>query len=463
MQNLSSFLRRLGLLSAAAGLLSTSTAQAQAPRAFTAGNYVVARVGDGTATLSSAATATFLLEYTAAGVLVQTIALPVADASPNLALTETGSSSTDAALTRSADGRYLVLPGYNATPGTLTLANTASATTNRLIGRIAADGTINTTTRITDAFSGTTSSGANIRGAASANGSAFYAVGNSGGVVYVPLANTAASTTISTGSPTNDRVINIFGGNLYVSSGSTPTYGIVQVGTGLPTTSGQAQTLLTNVVPTGGTAVAASSYSFFFTDQSPTVAGPDVLYVADDGNAATTPGGIQKWSLVGSTWTLNGTIGTTAAALRGLTGAVSGSTVTLLANSANSLYAVTDNAGYNVAPSTTTLPAAIATAGTNTAFRGVAPAPLATALAARPEATQGQLALYPNPAQDVLTISLATGSAAGHLAEVRDLLGRTVRAATLPASGQLSLVGLPAGSYLLTVDGSLTRRISKVE
>lgn len=458
MQNLSSFLQRLGLLSAAIGLLNTSTALAQTPRAFTAGNYVVARVGDGTAALNSAATATFLLEYTAAGMLVQTITLPVVNASPNLALTETGSSGTDAGLTRSADGRYLVLPGYNATPGTAALAGTTSAANNRLIGLIAADGTINTTTRITDAFSG-----GNIRGAASANGSAFYAVGNSGGVVYVPLANAAASTTISTGSPTNDRVINIFGGNLYVTSGSTPAYGVAQVGTRLPITSGQAQTLLTNVVPTSGTAVAASPYSFFFTDQSSTVAGLDVLYVADDGSATTTPGGIQKWSLVGSTWTLNGTIGTTAAALRGLTGSVSGSAVTLLASSASSLYAVTDNAGYNAAPSTTTLPAAIATAGTNTAFRGVAPAPLGTALATRPEATQGQLALYPNPTQAVLTISLTTGSAAGHLAEVRDLLGRTVRTAMLPASGQLNLVGLPAGSYLLTVDGSLTRRISKAE
>ncbi|RZK28742.1 MAG: T9SS type A sorting domain-containing protein [Hymenobacter sp.] len=87
----------------------------------------------------------------------------------------------------------------------------------------------------------------------------------------------------------------------------------------------------------------------------------------------------------------------------------------------------------------------------------------AACLAARPEATQGQLALYPNPAQDVLTISLATGSAAGHLAEVRDLLGRPVRTATLPASGQLNLAGLAAGSYLLTLDGTLTRRISKVD
>ncbi|RZJ87052.1 MAG: T9SS type A sorting domain-containing protein [Hymenobacter sp.] len=51
----------------------------------------------------------------------------------------------------------------------------------------------------------------------------------------------------------------------------------------------------------------------------------------------------------------------------------------------------------------------------------------------------------------------------GHSAEVRDLLGRAVRTATLPASGELSLAGLRAGTYLLTVDGTLTRRVSKAE
>lgn len=457
LSSLSTGMRR-GLFIASFGLLNVSAALAQtSPTPFTAGNYVVLRVGDGTATLTSAATATFLLEYTPTGTLVQTVALPTADASPNLALTETGTSSADGFLTRSADGRYLVVPGYNAAAGTTGLAATTAAATNRLVGRIAANGTINTTTRINDAFSG-----GNIRGAASANGSSFYAVGNSGGVVLVPLGNTAASTAISTGTPTNDRVVSIAGGNLYVTSGSTPAYGVSQVGTGLPTTGSQAQTLLTNVVPAGGTATAASPYGFFFADLSPTVAGLDVVYVADDGSATATPGGIQKWSLVGGSWVLNGTIGTTAAAVRGLTGSVSGTAVSLVATSATSLYALADNAGYNVAPTTTTLPAAVATATTNTAFRGVAPAPLATALATHPEASQTQLALYPNPAQDVLTISLPT-STAGHTAEVRDLLGRTVRTATLPASGQLSLAGLAPGTYLLTVDGSLTRRITKAE
>ena len=47
--------------------------------AFTAGNVAVVRVGDGAAALSSAATPVFVAEYTPAGTLVQTIALPTAD------------------------------------------------------------------------------------------------------------------------------------------------------------------------------------------------------------------------------------------------------------------------------------------------------------------------------------------------------------------------------------------------
>ncbi|MGI4862278.1 MAG: T9SS type A sorting domain-containing protein [Janthinobacterium lividum] len=449
----SSFLRLLGV---AAGLLSASAASAQTVVPFTAGNFVVVRIGDGTTTLTAAAAATALQEYTPAGTLVQTVALPTADAGTALAFTETGSSTTDASLTRSADGRYLVLTGYNAIPGTATLAGTAASANNRLIARVASDGTVNTSTRITDAFSGSTSTNVNIRGAASANGSTFYAIGSNSGVVYVPLGNTAASTAISTGAPTNIRTVNVVGGNLYISSSSGTTLGVAQVGTGLPTTTGQA------ITPLAGfpTAAGPSSYSFFFTDQSATVPGPDVVYVADD--RTTTDGGIQKWSLVGTSWVLNGTITGGTAAVRGLTGSVSGTTVRLLASSASSIYTVTDNAGYNVAPSTAALPAAIATAAANYAFRGIAPAPLATALAAR-LASALELGLYPNPATDKLTVELPGTSTLGHTVEVRDLLGRTVRTASLSASGEVNLTGLHAGTYLLTVDGNLTRRITKID
>ncbi|RYY14161.1 MAG: T9SS type A sorting domain-containing protein [Cytophagaceae bacterium] len=450
-----SILSRLGLLAAAVGLLSPSETLAQT--AFTAGNYVVTRVGDGTAALSSAATAVYLLEYSPAGTLVQTVAIPTADASPNRGFTLTGNATTEGLLSRSADGRYLLMAGYNAVPGTASVNTTAAATTNRVVARVASSGTLNTTTLITDAFDASA-----VRSVASANGSAFYVVGAASGVRYVTLGSTGATTgltatTGTTGVPANLRAVGLASGNLYVSTASQGVYGLAQIGTGQPTTTGQ------TITPLAGfpTAAGPSSYSFFFADLSTTVPGPDVVYVADD--RSTTDGGIQKWSLSGSTWALNGVIGgNTSAALRGITGSINGSTVTLAAAGGGGLFVVTDNAGYNAVPSTATLPTAVATASTNTAFRGVALAPLATALAARP-ATALELGIYPNPATDVLTIALPGTSPLGHTAEVRDLLGRTVRAATLPASGEVSLTGLPAGTYLLTVDGTLTRRLTKGE
>lgn len=453
MTNLSSTWVRQGLLAAACALGTAATASAQT--AFTPGNYVVLRVGDGAAALSAAATATFLLEYSPTGTLVQTIALPTTDTGTTLAFTETGSSSTDGFLTRSVDGRFLIVPGYNAAAGTASLVNTTSAANNRLVARVSSAGAITGVARLNDAFSA-----GNIRSATSTDGSTFYAVGNNTGVVVVPVGNTtAASTTVSTGAPTNLRSVGIYRGNLYASSASGTTQGVAQVGTGLPTAAGSA-----TITPFAGfpTATGPSSYSFFVTDQSAAVAGVDVMYVADD--RATADGGIQKWSLVNGTWVLNGTIASTSAAVRGLTGSVAGTTVSLVATSSSSLYVVTDNAGYNAAPSTAALPAATATnATTNTAFRGVALAPLATALATRAEASQQELALFPNPAQDALTVVLPGASVAGRPVVVRDLLGCVVRTAVLPASGQLSLAGLAPGTYLLTVDGSLTRRISKVE
>jgi hypothetical protein len=57
------------------------------------------------------------------------------------------------------------------------------------------------------------------------------------------------------------------------------------------------------------------------------------------------------------------------------------------------------------------------------------------------------LSLYPNPAHTYLTVA----AAAGEQAQVIDLAGRVLQTTTLPASGQLSVEALPAGTYLLRV------------
>jgi hypothetical protein len=57
------------------------------------------------------------------------------------------------------------------------------------------------------------------------------------------------------------------------------------------------------------------------------------------------------------------------------------------------------------------------------------------------------LALYPNPAHSYLKVA----AAAGEEAQVIDLAGRVLQTTTLPASGQLNVEALPAGTYLLRV------------
>ncbi len=85
--------------------------------------------------------------------------------------------------------------------------------------------------------------------------------------------------------------------------------------------------------------------------------------------------------------------------------------------------------------------------------------PQSTQAPARAEAT---LAVYPNPARTVLTVA---GAAAGTSVRLNDMLGRTVRAATLGVGGPLDVRTLLPGTYVLVVlgaDGQLrTGRVDK--
>ena len=319
---------------------------------------------------------------------------------------------------------------------------------------LAADGTVDTNTRIDDAFGGT-----NFRSAASVDGSAFYAAGGNSGIRYLPFGNAGPTTALSSGAVVNFRALGIFGGNVYVSSSASPNYGVNQIGTGLPTAAGAAITLL----PGFPTASGPSAYGFYFADLSAAVPGVDVVYVADDNPT----GGIQKWSLVGGTWTLNGTIGgSTTALLRGLAGQRAGSAVQLVASGGGGLYSVTDNAGYNAVPTTTTLPAPFATPGANMAFRGVAFTPSATALATAPPAAAPEVAVFPNPAADQLTVQLG-GAAVGPTDAVRatllNVLGQVV--AEQRGAGptlMLGVAGVAPGVYVLrlqTAAGVSSRRV----
>ena len=329
---------------------------------LTSGNLVIYRVGTGAAALNANATAVFLDEYSPAGALVQSIPLPTTDSGANQTLTASGSANSEGLLTRSTDGNYLVLAGYDAAVGTASITTSGSSSISRVIGRISATGAVDTTTAISDITAGATSAG-NPRSATSTNGTDLWMDASVNGIRYTTLGSTT-STQLST-TVTNLRQANIFNGQLYVSSQSG-AFRLSTVGTGTPTTSGQTTTNLPGY-PTATT----SPYGFFFADLNAGVAGVDTVYVADDNGAGAT-GGIQKYSLVGGVWTANGSIASTSG-LRGITGTVNGSNVTLYITNPSTLLTVTDTTGYNatIAGTLTT----VATAGTNTAFRGVAFAP----------------------------------------------------------------------------------------
>jgi hypothetical protein len=78
----------------------------------------------------------------------------------------------------------------------------------------------------------------------------------------------------------------------------------LSIGTGTPTSTGQALTLLPNTA-TSGTGTP-DPYGFVLFDRNVSVAGNDVLYLADNRSVAS-GGGIQKWTFNGSIWSLSAT------------------------------------------------------------------------------------------------------------------------------------------------------------
>ncbi|MBV9242151.1 MAG: carboxypeptidase regulatory-like domain-containing protein [Acidobacteria bacterium] len=334
-----------------------STPAPSAPAAaFIAGDVVVYRVGDTSAALSSAAAPAFLDEYTPAGALVQTIALPTAVSGSNRICTNAGSATSEEHMRLSTNTQFLVWGCYDAAVATATVASGAA---NRVIGRAGSNAVVDTSTFMTDGTG-------NIRSVASTNGTDFWVATSSSGTRFTTYGSTTTSTAVA-GTPSNVRVMGIFAGQLYESSAVAPNIGVNTVGTGLPTTTGQTVTAL-NGGP-GNTGTGPSPYSFAFLNAN-------TLYVADD-RATASGGGIEKWTLNAGTWTLATTFN------GGLTSGVR--SLTLRPNSLGQavIFATTAEATTRLVTlvddglTTNFTALASAPAGANpTAFRSVAFAPL---------------------------------------------------------------------------------------
>jgi hypothetical protein len=337
-----------------------------AQASFTPGNLVIYRVGDGVSSLANTGNPIFIDEYTPTGSLVQSIAAPTTVSGSNKQCIASGTATSEGLITRSENGKFLTFTGYARDLGG---AGSVSATTSATVGRTVAlmdyTGTINTSTSLSDFASAN-----NVRSAVANNaGTQVWFTGGNTGVGTAPIGATT-STVVST-TIVNLRQINLFNNQLYVSNNSLTNIRIGTIGTGAPTTTGQAITGLPTFITTG------SVYSYVFFDMSTVEPGYDVLYVASDDAT-----GLTKYSLVSGTWVNNGVIGVATDAYRGLTAVLNGTTVTLYATRKGGSTAVgggefvslVDASGYNAAFAGA--PTVLATATNAKAFRGIAFAPV---------------------------------------------------------------------------------------
>lgn len=325
---------------------------------FGQGNLVVVRVGTAgsTSTLNNSAHAAFLEEYTPSGLLVQTLPMPTSTSGANRRLTISGSATTEGTLTLSANRQFLTIGGYDADVGTSSIGTTTSANVNRVIGRIDSAGLIDTTTTTT-AFSGNS-----IRSVVSNDGSQFWASGGNGGAQYAPALGGSTSTQINNTGATNNRQLNIFGGQLYIASASGASRGVNTIGTGLPTTP-DAMTLLA-----GTGSITGSSPNDFYLSSG------NVLYIADD-SATAGVGGLQKWELAAGVWSRTANfVPANGGRLRQMTGTSASDGSTLLyitvidSTGIPSIQSFTESGGFTP----------IVTGVANTAWRGIDFAPIPT-------------------------------------------------------------------------------------
>ena len=296
---------------------------------------------------------------------MQSIELPTTVSGNQFRLVAHGTATPEGLLNRSPNGQWLTLTGYDADVGVSGLSSSASAAVGRVVGRIDATGAIDTSTRLSD-----WTSGSSPRSAITTDGNRFLLAGGAGGIHEADLGDLTSM--VYNSQVAGLRHIDRFGGELYISTGTAvASSAIAQINqtTGAP--------MYLPGVPAPGTgATGINAFQFFIADLSAVEAGPDTLYVADDRSAAN-GGGLRKYSRVSGTWVANGGVfGTQPAgspgvsSLRGLTGSVSGSTVSLYATRfGTSLIGFTDATGHNGAFSgVATL---LADAPSNTLFKGV--------------------------------------------------------------------------------------------
>ncbi len=346
---------------AAAAVPILASSDADAAR-FTIDNVVVYRVGSGAA-LSNAAAPVFLDEYDQTGTKVQSIALPTAASDGNAALTAAGLSRSEGLISRSADGKYLAVTGYDAAvgatgPSGASLTASAPGSVARVVGIVDANGIADTSTALTSAGA------PKIVRSALTDGDRIWATGGNGGIVTTTLGSAASSTVAGT-ADSNFTSLTAQGGQLFASG--ILANRVSKVGSGFP--SGAAALADVPGLPAN---LLAYGYAFFdLTGAGWSGTNLDTLYLA---NASKRAGTLDKYRFDGTSWTLAQQLD--VAGVTGLVGNASGGNVSLALTTPTKLLKVLDTG----ASGTATLGgvSTLATAAAGTEFRGLALAPTGT-------------------------------------------------------------------------------------
>src|SRR4051812_22738904 len=222
---------------AAAVLCLALLAAVSSAATITPGNLVIYRVGTGSAALGTTATAVFLDEYTTAGTLVQSIAVPSTGTS---AMTAVGNATTEGIISPSQDGSALVFTGYRKDAGGTSPASDTFVTTSRVIGTVSLAGSPDTTTTLTNDGGATTAS--TIRSAVAVSGTPGSPVWTSTSVrVGYDATGLGTAGTTTQIDARNSRQVNLGNNVLYASNGSTAitpkvqSYGTLPTGATSPT------------------------------------------------------------------------------------------------------------------------------------------------------------------------------------------------------------------------------------
>src|ERR1043166_498651 len=369
---------------------------------FTAGNLVIYREGTVSGSLTNVGSVVFLDEYTTNGTLVQSVMMPTNYFGAYSSLLANGTAFGNGLITRSVDGRFILVGGYGARLGQFSssLGTKFATDAPRVVALVDGSANVDTTTCLTNSAA----DGQELRSPASTDGTNLWVGGGtSGGFIAYTVRGSNDATVLS---GLNTRQLEIYNNQLYLTAGNLGGIGQTgQVailtnafGTTLPTATNGAGTLAflpasTNVF--SGEAFAAFKLKAGGADPI------DTFYILDGGSLSA---GAAKFSLVGGNWVFNGTVGFPQS-LVGLAANVitSGSTTNVniyvtgggsTLTGGDSVYKATDATGYNGTPTNSSFSPFIGPTPNGRSLRGLVFTPSAGSDLALPSGS-GRLSVGP--------------------------------------------------------------------